>query len=220
MKLQREEFEQQYERYRDNLRHEVHRFRDAASVLRQINERLADHLPEVNLAPGFFHVVEDSLFTTVVLWADKLFDERGQRGFFNFLSFVEHNRDWLTTAELKRRKAYPDDHWMLKNRVPITFESIEADRTQIRSLAALRSIRLRRDKFHGHFDKDYFFDRSRLHTEAPITWVDLIEAGDVMGRMLNDYSVDFDGVMFSWEGPADLDALLEAAARRRSANAD
>lgn len=220
MKLQREEFEQRFEKYRDNLRNEVHRFRDAASVLRQINERLADHLSEINLAPGFFHVVEDSLFTTIVLWADKLFDECGERGVFNFLSFVEYNRDWLAIAELKRRKGYPDDHWMVKDRVPITFESIEEDRARIRSLAALPSIRLLRDKFHGHFDKDYFFDRSRLHSEAPITWAELSEAGEVMGTMLNNYSTDFDGVSYSWKGPADLGALLQAACRSRGVHAD
>lgn len=220
MKLQRKDFEQQFEKYRDSLRLEIHRFRDSASVLRQISERTTDHLSEINMAPGFFHVVEDSLFTTIVLWADKLFDERGERGLFNFLTLVEYNRDWLTTTELKRRKGYPDGHWMLKDRIPITAQSIEADRLQIRSLAALQSIRIRRDKFHGHFDKEYFFDRTRLHNEAPITWVDLDEAGDVMGRMLNDYSVDFDGVMFSWSAPSDLGELLKAAARKGSAHDD
>ena len=214
MKLQREEFEQQFTKYRESLRLEIHRFRDSASVFRQISERTADHLPEINLAPGFFHVVEDSLFTTIVLWADKLFDEHGERGLFNFLTFVEYNRAWLTVDELKRRRGYPDGHWMLKDRVPITSKSIEADRLQIRALAALNSIKIRRDKFHGHFDKEYFFDRSRLHNETPITWAELNKAGDVMGRILDDYSVDFDGQMFSWEGPDDLGQLLKAAARR------
>jgi hypothetical protein len=219
MKLQREEFEQRFEQYRESLRREIHCFRDSASVFRQINAHTVDHLPSINLAPGFFHVVEDALFTTIVLWADKLFDERGERGFFNFLSFVEHNRDWLATEELKRRKAYPDGHWMLKDRVPITAKSIEADRLKIRSLAALRSIKIRRDKFHGHFDKAYLFDRSRLHREAAITWPDLDEAGEVMGTILNDYSVDFDGAFFSWNAPDDLRRLLNAA-RPRSKHAD
>lgn len=215
MKLPRDEFEQLFEKYRESLRREIHCFRDSASVFRQISDRTADYLSEINLAPGFFHVVEDALFTTIVLWADKLFDERGERGFFNFLAFVEHNRNWLSTAELKRRKGYPDEHWMLKDRIPITSKSIEADRLKIRSLAALRSIKIRRDKFHGHFDKEYFFDRSRLHSEAAITWIELNEAGDVMGTMLNDYSVDFDGAMFSWNAPDDLRRLLNAA---RTAN--
>jgi HEPN superfamily AbiU2-like protein len=218
MKLQREECEQQFEKYRESLRLEIHPFRDSASVFRQISERTAHYLSEINLAPGFFHDVEDSLFTTIVLWADKLFNERGERGLFNFLTFVEYNCAWLTTDELKRRRGYPDGHWMLKDRIPIISRSIEADRLQIRSLAALRSIRIRRDKFHGHFDKEYFFDRSRLHSEAPITWLN--EGGDVMGKMLNDYSVDFDGEMFSWKAPDDLGRLLKAAARKRNVHVD
>src|SRR2546425_1969504 len=162
MKLQCEEFEDHFRKYREALSTEIHRFWDAVSVYRQINERANDHLRELNLAPAFFRASEDSLFTTIVLWADKLFDENGERGLFNFLTLIEYNRDWMTVSELKRRKSYPDGHWMLQGRTPITFASVEADRNKIRALAAPKSIRLRRDKFHGHFDKDYFFDRRRL----------------------------------------------------------
>lgn len=211
MKLARPEFERLFVEYRENLRKEIHCFRDSASVLRQITDHTHDHLCEINLAPGFFHVVETALFSTIVLWADKLFDERGQRGFFNFLSFIEHNREWLTVLELQRRKGYPSGHWMLQNRIPITAASIAADREKIRALSVLPSIRLLRDKFHGHFDKDYFFDRGRLHSEAAITWADLQEAGETMGAMLDDYSVDFDGVFHSWQAPIDLCRLLDAA---------
>lgn len=215
MKMQRDQFEDHFRKYRKYLSAEIHRFWDSASVYRQISERTKDHLQELNLAPAFFRTVEDSLFTTIVLWADKLFDENGERGLFNFLTFIEYNRQWMVIDELKRRRSYSDDHWMLKGRVPITAESIEADREKIRALAALKSIHIRRDKFHGHFDKDYFFDRARIQDEAPIRWVDLDEAGNVMGGMLNDYSVDFDGEMFSWKtiGIDDLSRLLKAAAR-------
>lgn len=222
MQMQRDEFEDYFCKYRKYLSMEIHRFWDSASVYRQISERTQDHLRELNLAPAFFRTVEDSLFTTIVLWADKLFDEKAERGLFNFLTFIEYNREWMGIDELKRRRSYPDGHWMLKGRLPITVQSIEADREKIRSLAALKSISVRRDKFHGHFDKDYFFDRARLQDEAPIRWMDLDEAGNVMGGMLNDYSVDFDGEMFSWNtiGIDDLGTLLRAAARSRQLRAD
>lgn len=215
MKLERDAFEEHFRNYRKYLRAEIHRFYDSASVYRQISERTHDHLAELNLAPAFFHTVEDAIFTTIVLWADKLFDEKGERGLFNFLAFIEYNREWMTTAELQRRRGYPDGHWMLQNRIPITAKSIEEDREKIRFLSALKSIRIRRDKFHGHFDKDYFFDRARLQDEAPLRWADLDEAAAAMGTMLNDYSVDFDGEMFSWKtmNIDDLKHLLRAARR-------
>jgi len=215
MKLERDAFEEHFRSYRKYLSMEIHRFCDSVSVYRQISERTQDHLSELNLAPAFFHTVEDSLFTTIVLWADKLFDEKGERGLFNFLTFVEYNREWMTSAELQRRRDYPDDHWMLQNRIPITSGSIETYREKIRSLAALTSIRVRRDRFHGHFDKNYFFDRSKLDEEAPLLWSNLTEAAAVMGAMLNDYSVDFDGEMFSWKtmNIDDLKHLLRAAKR-------
>ncbi len=208
--MQRGEFDQRFNDYRKYLREEVHRFRDHVAVYRQVQERKFDRLETMNLAPAFFRVTEDALFTSIVLWADKLFDENGQCGLFNFLTLIENNHKWLSVAELQRRRAYPNDHWMLEGRTPITVTTIENDRQKIRDLEALKSFRLRRDKFHGHFDKKYFFDRSRLGVEAPIRWFDLNEAGKVMGSIINDYSVDFDGVSYSWEtlNIDDLEVLL------------
>jgi hypothetical protein len=214
MKLSRDEFEKHFRAYREHLSREVGRFRDAASVYRQISERTHDYLEELNLATAFFRTVEDSLFTTIVLWADKLFDEKGERGLFNFLAFMEYNRDWMTTQELQRRKHYPDGHWMLKDRIPITANSIEDDRQKIRNLAILKSIKLRRDKFQGHFDKDYFFDRGRFASEAPMTWLGLDEAGKVMVAILNDYSADFDGQLFAAES-INIDDLTNLLHRAR-----
>src|SRR5688572_18259311 len=119
MKLTRDEFDAHFREYREHLQREVGCFRDAASVLRQINSRRDDYLSELNLAPAFFTTVEDSLFTTIILWADKLFDEKGERGLFNFLLLIENNRDWMTVKELQRRKSYPDGHWMLQGRTPV-----------------------------------------------------------------------------------------------------
>lgn len=217
--MRREEFEQHFSDYRKYLRAEIHRFRECVAVYRQTQERKTDKLDVLNQAPAFFGVVEGTLFTSIVLWGDKLFDEKGQRGLFNFLTFVENNRKWLAKSELQRRKGYADDHWMLEDRLPITFESIEQDRLKIRSLEALKSLRIRRDKFHGHFDKDYFFDRERLQSEAPLKWGDLEEAGNVMGSVLNDYSVDFDGTFFDWDtlNIHDLNVLLRNAKRGKEA---
>jgi hypothetical protein len=209
------EFDEQFPMYREWLRQEIHRFRDAVDVYRCINERTKDHLAELNLAPGFFRTTESALFTLIVMWADKLLDEHAERGLFNFLTFVEYNRKWLSPKQLQRRRGYPDDHWMLEDRKSITLKQINADREAIRALPCLQSFKIRRDKFHGHFDKEYFFDRKRLSAEAPLKWDDLEQAGDLMGRILNDYSVDFDGNAYSWStlNIDDLSALLTAARR-------
>ena len=213
--MQREEFEQHFSIYRKYLREEIHRFRDCVAIYRQVQERKTDQLKVINQAPAFFRVVESALFTSIVMWGDKLFDEEGERGLFNFLTFIENNRKWLTTKELQLRKGSHKSHTMLDNRINITAKSIEQDRQKIRSLEALKSFRTRRDKFHGHFDKKYFFDREKLQSEAPIKWIDLEEAGNVMGTILNDYSADFDGVSFVWDtlNINDFEVLLGNAKR-------
>ncbi len=220
--MKRDDFEVQFTNYRDFLRNEIYRFQDCVAIYRQLQDRKLDQLEVLNIAPAFFSVVEQALFTSIILWVDKLFDEQGQCGLFNFLTFVEHNRKWMTISELQRRKNYPDDHWVLKDRTPITLETINADRQKIRSLPALNAFRTHRDKFHGHFDRGYSFDRNRLCTEVPILWSDLTEAGQVMGTMLNNYSSDFDGNIYAWGtiGIDDLDVLLGYANTGYSTNND
>lgn len=218
MSLPQDEFETQFRQYRESLKQEIQRFFSAVAVFRRINDRKQDHLAELNLAPAFFNTVEDALLTTIVLWADKLFDEAGKRGLFNFLVLIEYNCKWMTAKQLQRRKGYPDDHWMMQNRKVITPVSVEADRDAIRNLPALKSFKIRRDKYHGHFDKEYFFDRSRLHEEAPLSWADLEEAKKVMIQLLNGYSADFDGAMFMGDAfnITDLDRLLQVARKGRA----
>lgn len=63
MQMHRAEFEEHFRDYRKHLSREIHRFWDSSSVYRQISERTQDHLRELNLAPAFFHTVEDALFT-------------------------------------------------------------------------------------------------------------------------------------------------------------
>jgi hypothetical protein len=218
--MHRKDFDNRFVEYREFLRDEIHHYLDFLNVFHQIQERKSDKLDILNLAPGFFGAVERALFTGIVLWADKLLDEKGERGFFNFLVFVEHNRKWLTVGELKRRRNYPDDHWMLNGRIPITVESIKKDRQKIFSLEVMKSIRTQRDKFHGHFDKDYAFAPERLHLDAPIKWAGLEEAGKIMGSILNAYSADFDGNLYSWNtlNIDDLDVLLQFAKRGIQSN--
>ena len=164
----------------------------------------------MNIAPAFFQVVTDALLSAIILWGDKLFDERGERGIFNFLTFIEHNRNILTIEQLKRRKNYPDGHWML-NRDPITLETIIEDRERIKGLDCLQSFKTRRDKFQAHFDKKYFFDRERLSEEAPLTWGDLEKVIEAISDVINRYSAAYDGQLFALKpiNINDLDYLLD-----------
>jgi len=204
-------FEQRFDEYRERLHDEVSRLAMYVRIYRRLHERMADRVDEMNIAPAFFQVVNDALFSVIVIWIDKLFDEHGGAGFFNFLTYVEHNRSSFSVSELKRRRQYPDGHWML-DRESITLDTVDEHRRQIRELEALPSFTLRRDKFHAHFDKAYFFERGRLATEAPLTWPDLEKATDRMWDILNTYSTAFDGKSYAGEplNAADVDYLLDA----------
>lgn len=195
--------EERFERYREHLKHEATRLACYVRVYRRLHEHRHDRLDEMNIAPAFFTTVTDALFSAVVLWVDKLCDERAERGLYNFLAFVENHRN-------------------LFGRRNIDFQLIQQDRDAIRGFAPLQSFRLRRDKFHAHFDKDYFFDRKRLGEDAPLRWVDLEDTLSLVGDVLNRYSVAYDGNRFVLEpmNAGDLDDLLNELHEARTAQED
>lgn len=211
------ETEMQFQAYRHYLNSEATRLACYVALYRRLFERRNDRLQEMNLAPAFFSTVTDALFSAIILWADKLFDEKGQRGIFDFLVFIESNLSMLAIEQLKRRRGFPDGHWML-NRDSITLETVKVDRERIRTLECLKSIAIRRDKFQAHFDKEYFFDRNRLEEEAPLIWDDFERVIQVLSDIINQYSTAYDGNVFVLT-PANIDDLDDLLNRlRRSTN--
>lgn len=203
------EAEKKFEEYRHYLNYEATRLAGFVKLFRRLYERRVDRLEEINIAPAFFQITTDALLSAIILWVDKLFDERGERGIFNFLMFIENNRNILAIEQLKRRKNYPDGHRML-NRDPITIEMINESRRYIQNLDCLQNFRTLRDKFYGHFDREYFFDRERMANEAP-TWGDLEKVTVVISDVINRYSAAYDGQLFVLEPENinDLDYLLD-----------
>lgn len=209
------EAEKQFELYRDYLRSEVGRLSDYVALYRRLDERRTDRIAEMNFAPAFFSIVTDALFSAIILWTDKLFAGKGQRGIFDFLKFVEDNKSVFSIEQLKHHRGYPDDHWVLvrrRNQGEITAEKIGRDRENLRALGFLESFKIRRDKFHAHFDRDYFFDRKRLTNEAPITWEDLEKAVEALSEVVNEYSSAYDANCFELTSSNvhDLDDILDA----------
>lgn len=215
--MNKSEAEKHFEEYREFLVEELGRLASYVRLYRRLHERRANRLNEMNIAPAFFLTTIDALFSAIVLWVDKLFGERSERGLVNLLNFIEQHRDVFHIKELQRRKNYPNNHWMLKNRAPVTIESIQADRKRIVEFRPLASFKLRRDKYHAHFDKKYFFDRAKLQEDAPLTWEDLEQVVRLGKEILNAYSADYDGNLHSIEpiNAGDIDHLLDQLHRQK-----
>jgi AbiU2 len=205
------ETEKRFEEYRQYLVSEAIQAASYVALFRKLYERRRDRLEVMNIAPAFFETVTNALRSAIILWVDKLFDERGERGIFNFLAFIEQNRNIFAIEQLKRRKNYPNDHWMLNRVPPITLETITEDRERIKSIDCLKSFKTRRDKAIAHFDKKYFDDPERLSEEAPLTWGDLNKVIEALGEIINRYSAAYDAQSFSLRlsNINDLDYLLD-----------
>jgi hypothetical protein len=209
--------ETSFEQYRDFLKQEATRLACYIRVYRLIQERRGDRLQELNIAPAFFNTVTDALFSAIVLWIDKLFAEDSECGLHNFLKFVEHHRRLFSIGALQRRRALPDGHWLLERAQNVEYKTVQKDRHAIASFEPLKSFRLRRDKFHAHFDKRYFFNRKKIAQEAPLKWSDLDNALELFKDILNRYSAGYDGTVFHIEplNANDLNYLLDSLCRAK-----
>ena len=186
-----EDIEKKFEEYREYLEYETKRLVMYIRLHNHINERKRDRLAELNIAPCFFQVVLDSLFSSIILWVDKLLSNKSERGFWDFLSFIENNKELFEASAVQKRGSYPDEHHML-NHEPVTSQVIENHRKKIVELRSFPSFKLRRDKFYAHFDKKYFFNRDRLDSDAPLRYSDLEEIIRVMVDILHYYSAAYD----------------------------
>jgi AbiU2 len=187
--------EKRFEKHRDNLRREVGLLADYVDLFRRLHKRRRNYCFEINSAPTFFSLVTRSVFSTIILWTNKLLDEKGQqkgqRGIFDFLKFIEDNTGVFSIEQLNRRRNFPDNHWVLERRRTegeITARQVARHRERLSNLRCLKSLRIRRDRYHAHFDKKYFFDLDRLDLDAPIALKDFGNAVKALWAIVNKYS--------------------------------
>jgi len=111
-----DEFEEQFKNFHTKLVDEIVKLNGYIKILKRFEERKSDRLDQINVAPCFFRLTSASLFTSIILWVSNIFDDRSERGLHKFLSFTQPHLKYLSVAELKRRRGYPDGHWMLDSR--------------------------------------------------------------------------------------------------------
>lgn len=217
--MKNRDIEIKFEQYREHLKEETTRLATYIHLYKHLHERKKDRLDEMNLAPCFFKTVISSFFSVIIIWVNNLLDPKAQRGFFNFLSFVENNLATFSISSLQERRNYTEGHWMLE-RDPITFESVESDRQKLLSIKSLSSFKTRRDKFHAHFDKNYAFQRSQISKDAPIKWSDFDKVIETMKDILNNYSADYDGKRYSIKpmNISDVDYILDILHKHNQSN--
>lgn len=207
-----------FEEYRESLHQEIRYLASFITLFRHLYDKRCDRIKELNIAPAFFQTVEHALFTGIIHLSCNLFDRkanRGERGFKDFLIFVEKNIVMFSIEALRKRRDKPDDYWFSRQK-SITLVDIQNHRDKIANFVVLRHISTRRNKRYGHFDKEYFLDKDRLHKETPIKWGELDEIKDLASDILTTYSVAYDGSEYFSEPTniKDIDIILNILHKR------
>ncbi|MGA2914730.1 MAG: hypothetical protein ABSE89_01755 [Sedimentisphaerales bacterium] len=208
--MDKKETENKFEQYREHLHDEVSRLSTYVFLYKHLHQRKQSRLDEMNIAPCFFQSVFESLYSNIILWVNNLLCPKADRGFFDFLIFIENNLQIFTVVCLQKRQNYPNGHWML-NRSPITIQTIKSDQDKITNLKSLKNFKTRRNKYHAHFDKKYAFEKHKIKNDAPIRWTDLDDSISIMKDILNTYSAAYDGKVYTCRPMTvdDVDYLLD-----------
>lgn len=207
------EAEKQFEEYRKSLWEELRRLTSYIRIYARLSQRLTERLEEINIAPHFFSHVRDSLLSSITLWIEKLFGTTSECSLLKFLRFIENNRGLFDAGErARRRKSNEDRSWNCKQ---ITFETIKSDYNRLGEIESLPGFELMRHKFTAHFDKPYFFNKSKLHQETNISkiqWSDFDDYISLGREILNKYSLAYDGQEYEIVDVEsfDIDYILDA----------
>lgn len=181
--------------YRAAFRREAQRLGMFVALYRYLHERRHDRLDELNLAPAFFQTVLTALRSGIVTWSHKFLvgGSRQEVSMGTFLNFVGQNLPIFSTEAFRNRRGLPADAWQVAEHVPPSTEVVRLDRRRLAGLTALPSLRVLRDKFHAHFDPQYFLRPEELEEGAPLTWAELTE----IRRVIEDIPEPLLGV-FRW----------------------
>jgi hypothetical protein len=202
-----DEVETAFRAYRTAFRREAQRLGMFVALYRYLHECRHDRLEELNLAPAFFQTVLTALRSGIVAWSHKFLvgGSRQEVSMGTFLNFTGQHLVIFGTEAFRERRGLAVDAWQVRNHIAPTTEAVRLDRRRLAALTALPSLRVLRDKFHAHFDPQYFLRPEELDEAAPLTWGELTEIRRVIEDILNRYSVAFDGDHFVFDPLNQLD---------------
>jgi len=169
---------QKYENMRSALRMEMDFLYTANAIYDQIIMTMKNEPELLNIAPAFFQVIKKALWATIIHWTFKLANDKSSFGILRYLQFIEKNASLLTDAERPAQD--------LCGR-------IEADRKKLQEFAPiLKGVIGRRHKYYGHFNEEFLQDVDKLNTRFPVKWKELLSLWQLIGEILNRYSIAYD----------------------------
>lgn len=200
--------EDRFVTFLEAFRREGHKFTMFTTVYRYLHERRHDSLDALNVAPAFFQTVLVALREVIIITAHKMVvgDRGGELSLKSFLTFVGSNLGLFSTEAYRTRQGFPANAWQVQRHEAPTLATVRADRRRLSTLGAVSSLRLLRNKYHAHFDPDFFVDPDRLGEAAPLRWQDLTDIRSTVEEILNRYSAAFNGNVFAFQSMNARDA--------------
>lgn len=155
----------------EKLLNEVVNVNSKFKLYKYIIERANDNLNELNIAPGFFNLVLDSLISNVIITIAKIYEPSNRSG-GSISKLINKIEQSIKSIEDER----------------INIELIKKHRNEIeKSKDVIKNLFVWRDKQYAHYDKKYFLGENNLSEDAKLTFGDIINLIEKAGAILNDY---------------------------------
>lgn len=144
-------------------------------------------------APLLFYMVE-ALYLDIVLTFTKLLDgKRSERNLLRFIDYCESNRTKI--------------QWKDK---PLPLDVLRVNRAELRKHEnTIENLKIHRDKYFAHSDKDYFLEPEKLNSDFPVSRENIIELLRSIQRLLSAHSHGLNGT-----GSISMDSFIYVAAEQ------
>jgi hypothetical protein len=209
-------FDSQYRAFLCALQDEITRVESQLSALVHLSNRSVE-ATYIEYAPVMFVVVRDALMVAVFITLARAFERNSDRSIFKLLNFTLSNYDkiswqrapWASSARGRSGGPnMPPEWWINKQKQDLARYAHLIDR-----------LKVQRDKFFAHNDKEYFGNHEALSEEHGLGPADLVEMVRAAQRVLGEHEEAFSGsgrVSQAEMTAIHLDNLLRSAKQVRS----
>ncbi len=187
--------EKKFKRYIGSLERELTILNSQYRLLIYLSDAKYDRSTEFRYAKYFFHSIINSLFTDVLLVSTKLLEcDRSDRNIPDFLHFVECHLSLFSPEAIRVRRGFSNISQIPKRDYSVDPHLVQSDRVKLHLLDPIvKNLKKKRDKYYAHYDKSCFDEPGKLKTTSPVTRSDIETLIRTCFKILERYSLAFDG---------------------------
>ncbi len=211
------DIEKKFELFSKKLLNEIIVINNNFLLYKHLIEKHNDRLDAMNYASAFFGMIEEALFTDVLMGLARLYENNMRKSFgnlFNYLNFIDANSKIFTVENKIRRIGNIGglEGYIKENFTKETETILIEHKNILRDMQTkIETLRTWRDKYYAHNDSKYFLKPENFFRENPLLYEDMEDLIRKAHEIVDTHRCRFNGVttVISYSNVFDVDEILD-----------